>query len=242
MVIGRECRGGGVFAAQQSRGERNPRNYSDPCGLRGRKHLIERLQAECVQDDLDTRDPGAGDRGERLIGGLHTGAVGGDGAVGDEGVEGVVDGIRREHRGGRAVQLHEIERVDAEIFAGAVGPFAKLGKCEVLGHLSFTAPHLGGDGEAVAGVVGEVGPDELLAAAVAVDIRGVEEGDSGFDRSLENGPRGGVVDITPICTQLPGAETDHGYSAAGAAQGSSVHSPRLSARAAVQRCSTTCES
>ena len=140
------------------------------------------------------------------------------------------------------MQLHEVERVDAEVLAGAVGPFAELGKCEVLGLLGFTAPHLGGDGEAVAGVVGEIGADELLAAAVAVDIRGVEEGDSGFDGSLEDRPRGGVVDIAPICTQLPGAETDNGYSAAGAAQGSSVHSPRLSAHAAVRWCSTTRES
>ena len=116
-----------------------------------------------------------------------------------------------------------------QVPARAVGPLAEVGEGEVGGVLRLAAPHLGGDGDVEAGVVREVVPDEALAAAVAVDVCGVEEGHAGLDGGVEHGA--GVIraHVAPVRAQLPGAEADHGYGAAGAAQGSSVHAPSLNA-------------
>jgi hypothetical protein len=54
---------------------------------------------------------------------------------------------------------------------------------------------------------GEGAADDLLAAAaVAVDVRGVEEGDVRVERGVDHGSRGDLVDPPP---EVVAAETDH---------------------------------
>ena len=65
--------------------------------------------------------------------------------------------------------------------------------------------------------------DERLAAAVAVDVGGVEEGDARLARGVEHGERVGLVDVAPVGAELPGAEADDGDGAAGAAEGARLH-------------------
>ena len=51
--------------------------------------------------------------------------------------------------------------------------------------------------------------DELLAAPVAVDVGGVEEGDPGVDGGVQHGERVVLADLAPVGAELPGAEADH---------------------------------
>ena len=123
---------------------------------------------------------------------LDADAVGRDRLVLDERVERVEDGVvvRRPAVGGQcsctrsSVSTPRFVRersVQARKFVGRV----------VLGRLVDAAAHLGGDHEVEVGVRGAEPADQLLAAAVAIDVGGVEEGDAGLDRGVEH--RQGVV-------------------------------------------------
>ena len=93
-----------------------------PAALRGRQQLLQRLAPEDVEDDLERLDAGALDRAQALGDGLHRDAVGGDRLLGDEGVQGVVDPVVLVGGRRRAVQLHEVEGLDAEVAPGPVDP------------------------------------------------------------------------------------------------------------------------
>src|SRR5690606_6211275 len=135
-----------------------------------------------------------------------------------------------DHLGGRAMQLYEVERVDAEIAAAAVGPGAeRLGRI-VLGPLLGAPAHLGGDHDAVVGMGGEEPPDQRLAAAVAVDVGGVEEGDAAGEGCLEHRHRVDFADFAPVGAELPGAQADRRDGAAAAAEGALLHASTLPAR------------
>ncbi|QAY73036.1 MFS transporter [Agromyces protaetiae] len=209
VVVRRERRLERVAARQQTARERHARDDADACRGSGGQHLVERLQAEGVEDDLHGRDVRPGDREERLLDGLDAHAVVRDRAVRDEGVERVehdvvaVDGRRR------AVQLHEVERGDAEVLPRAVGPRAEVLEDVVLGYLRHPPPHLGRDRHARVGVRGEPAADDRLAAAVAVDVGRVEHRDARGVRRVEHRERVGFVDIAPVGAELPRAETDH---------------------------------
>ena len=179
-----------------------------PGGRGGGQHLVERLHPERVEDDLDARDVRAGDGAERLVGGLDADAVRRDDLLVDEAVEHVVRRVVVDDLARRAVQLHEVDGVDAEVAARAVEPRAEVGLDVVRRHLLLAAAHLGRDGEAGVGVVGDEAADDLLAAAVAVDVGGVVERHARLGRRLEH--RAGVVlaDVTPVGAELPGAEAD----------------------------------
>ena len=81
------------------------------------------------------------------------------------------------HRRRRAVQLHEVERVDAEVLARAVGPGAEVGRaCSSRAAGRRAGPSSSRRRDAHPAELREDAPDEPLAAAVAVDVRGVDEG------------------------------------------------------------------
>src|SRR4029079_1786554 len=82
-------------------------------------------------------------------------------------------------------------------------------------------------------VVGEKAADDGLAAAVAVDVGGVEEGDARLRGRLENRPGVRPRDVTPVCAELPRAESHDGDGASGPAQGALVHEHYLPPRAGV---------
>ena len=122
VVVSRERRVCGVAAGEEPGRERDAGEDADSGGLCGRQHLVERLEPERIQDDLDARDPRPRDGRQCLSAGLDRDAVGGDRPVRDEGVERVVGRVGLDDLAGRAVQLHEVEGVDSEVGAGAVGP------------------------------------------------------------------------------------------------------------------------
>ena len=84
----------------------------------------------CTRRDVRPRD-----RGQRLGAGLDTDAVRRDAALVDQSVERVEDRVGGVDRRRRAVQLHQVDRVDAEVLPGAVVPGA-----EVRPACSSTAP------------------------------------------------------------------------------------------------------
>src|SRR5690606_9499925 len=139
---------------------------------------------------------------------LHAHAVARDRALGDERVERVVHLVARVHRGRRAVELDEVEPVGAQVAARAVGPLAELREREVVRVLGLAAAHLRRHGDGVAGVVGEERADDLLAATVAVDVRGVEERHARLGRGLEDGERVLLAHVAPVGAELPGSQSD----------------------------------
>jgi len=65
--------------------------------------------------------------------------------------------------------------------------------------------------------------DDALAAPVAVDVGGVDEGDAGLDRGAEGRKRLVLVDLTPVGAELPGAKADHTDGGGGAPKGPLLH-------------------
>jgi hypothetical protein len=108
------------------------------------------------------------------------------------------------------VQLDEVQRVDAEVGPRPVVPGAEVLARVVLRHLRDAPAHLGGDGDPrVRATLPEEAADEGLAAAVAVDVGGVEERDPAVHGGVQHGERVRVVDLTPVRPELPAAEPDH---------------------------------
>ena len=139
-------------------------------------------------------------------------------------VEGVEDPVVVVDGRGRAVQLHEVERVDAEVLAAAVGPGAQGVGGERLGHVRVgAAAALGHDGQAGVGPLAQQPADEPLAAAVAVDVGRVEHRHAGVDRGVQH--RHGVVlaHRAPVGTELPAAQADHRDRTTGPAECSHLH-------------------
>ena len=223
VVVGGERRVLRVATRQQSGRERDPGQDADT-GLRGRRqHLLERLLPERVEDDLHRGDVRAGDGGQRLRDRLDAHPVRRDAAVGDHRVEGVVDLVAAVDLGRGAVQLDEVEPLDAEIAPRPVVPLAEVVEDVVLRDLLDPPAHLGGDEDPGVRTLAQEAPDDLLAAPVPVDVGGVEEGDARLDRGLEHGQRVAVGHIAPVAAELPGPQTDHRHLAAGTAERSLLH-------------------
>jgi hypothetical protein len=168
--------------------------------------------AQAVQDDLDGRDMRAGQRRQRLFARLDTHAVRLDAALGHHLVQRVVHRVGRIHRRRRAVQLDQVERLDAEVAARPVVPLAEVRADVVLRHLLDPAAHLGRHEDVAA--FGEEPADQALAAPVAVDVGRVEERDAGVGRRVQHRQGVVLVDLAPVGAELPAAEPDDGHLAA----------------------------
>lgn len=111
--------------------------------------------------------------------------------------------------GGRAVQLNEVERFNAEVRPGSVVPGEHSLSGVVLGLLGDSAPHLRRDEGPEHIVHGRaIAPDEALGAPIAVDVGGVDEVDVGVQRRIEYLRGRFGADIAPIGSELPGADSD----------------------------------
>jgi hypothetical protein len=124
------------------------------------------------------------------------------------------------------VQLHEVELLDFEVRARPVVELEKVPSVVVLRELVDAAAHLRGDEHA--GVAAEQLPAELLAAAVAIDIRGVEERDSLLDGRIERRTCVLGRDRSPVRAELPGPEPDHAHRATQSVDRSLFHRGRFS--------------
>jgi hypothetical protein len=121
--------------------------------------------------------------------------------------------------GDRTVQLDEVERVGLQIFQAAVDPAVEvlLGvPLDGLRRQAFSG--LGGDERPLAAALLERPGDQLLRAAVAVDVGGVDEGDAGVQSGVQRGNRLVVIDLAPGSADRPRAETDFADRAAGTAE------------------------
>jgi hypothetical protein len=240
VVVRGEHRVPRVLAREQARRERHARDDPDAGRRRCGQDLLEGLEPERVQDDLHARGARPRDRGQGLVAGLDAHAVGGDPVLLDEGVERVEDRVRGVHGGGRAVELNQVEPVDAEVGAGPVGPGAEVLEGVERGVEVDAAAHLGGHQDRRVRPLLEEAPDELLRASVAVHVRGVEEGHSRIDRSAEDGERVLFPHLAPVGPQLPGAEPDHRHPLAAPAENALLHRsphvrPRVSRGASLGR-------
>ena len=129
------------------------------------------------------------------------------------------------------MQLHEVERGEAEVLARAVDPRAVVGRRVVLVQLGDAPAHLRRDERTRIAEPRDDPPDDPLAASIAVDVRGVDEGDALGERGLERRGPVGLGHVPPVGSELPGPEPDardcpaepfdppllHGSSVAGAA-------------------------
>ena len=100
------------------------------------------------------------------------------------------------------MQLHEVERREAEILARAVDPGAVVGRRVVLVQQGDAPAHLRRDERTRIAELRDDPPDDPLAASIAVDVRGVDEGDALGERGLERrGPvgLGHVPQSAPSC-------------------------------------------
>ncbi len=82
----------------------------------------------------------------------------------------------------------------------------------VLRQLIDPAAHLGGDHDlrsSVCASAREEAADQLLGAAVPVDVRGVDERDPGIDCGVENGEGFLRLDVSLVRAELPGAQANH---------------------------------
>ena len=98
----------------------------------------------------------------------------------------------------------------------------------VLGHLLDAPAHLRGHGQPAPGWRAQQLAAELLAAPVAVDVGGVEEGDARLDGGVEGRARVVGVDLAPVGAELPGPEPNDAGRAAEAPHLSLFHGRILS--------------
>src|SRR5665648_261456 len=93
----------------------------------------------------------------------------------------------------------------------AVSPFAEGLESERLGNVRICpSTHLRCHGEGRVGPLGQEPTDEDLAAAIAVDVRGVEERHPSIDRRMQHPHCVSLIHVAPVTTELPAPETHDG--------------------------------
>ena len=123
-------------------------------------------------------------------------------------------GVRR-----RAMQLQQIERIDAEILAAAIDEGFEIGLRIALQHMRIEpAPRLGRHDRALAPALLEHLANDPLRAAVAIDVGRIDEIDPGVERSVQRLARIRVGDVAPCAADRPGTETHFRNVPAGAAE------------------------
>ena len=194
---------------QQAGCERDARDHAD-VALRGLpEEQLGGSLPEHVEDDLDRRDARVLDRLQRLLHLLDADPVRAHEALVDETVAGVEHRRRVVRLPGEAVELHEIDGLDAEVVTRTLDPAAEV-VVGVEGEIEwYTAPELRRHDERLRPLAQEL-PDKALGAAVAVHVGGVDEGHARVDGGVEGRQRLAVVDGAPIGADAPGSEADLG--------------------------------
>jgi hypothetical protein len=191
-------------ARQQPARQGHARDHADLAGRRLGEKRVSRLVPEHVEDDLHGLDVRMPHRHPGLVDGLDAHAVVADLARSNQIVQHAehlatqVDGRRR------TVQLQQIERIDAQVGEAVVHPGLKVLAAVPFGHLRGQPPaRLGRHDQPFAGTLAEELADEPFAAAVAVDVRGVDERGARVDRRVERLHRLLVVDRAPESANRP---------------------------------------
>ena len=229
MVVGVEGRLAAHLPAQQPAGQRQADDQRHAAVPRLAEQLRQRLLAEEVEDDLQRHQPLLPHAVHRLGHRLDAGAPVPDLSLLLERSERLEDFAALEYVEGHAVELRQVQRLDAEVLERRLGVAAhrvrgEVGRPARVGE----AAELRGDEEVafrVGGLaLGEEAADERLAAAQAVDVGGVEEGDAGVGRRAEGVERLLVRNVAPVgAAELPAAQADLADACAEAAERSLSH-------------------
>ena len=123
------------------------------------------------------------------------------------------------------MELHEVERLDAQVLARAIVPGAEVLERVVLGPLLDPAAHLRRH-EQVLAALGQKPADEPLAAAVAVDVGGVDERHARVHGRPQHAERVVLGHRAPIAAELPRAQADDTDLPARTAEDSLLHGAR----------------
>jgi len=223
MVVGGEGGGLGHLAAEETAGEREADEESDLPAFGFVEEDVRGFLAEEVEDDLEGGDALLFHAEKGFFHGFDADAEVADFAFAFELAEMFEDLAALEDVERDAVELGEIEGIDAEAFEGSFGVLADGGAGEVVGPAGrVEAAELGGDVEIGAGFFEEFA-DERFAATGAVDIGGVEERGAGVDGGAEGLEGGFVGDVAPVSADLPAAESDFADGAVRGAKRTGIH-------------------
>ena len=218
---------------EQAIGQRVVRQHTQP-EVPGRGHQLG-LGRPLQQRPLVLRGDerlGAGLPGQvRGVGGLPAGQVGmpqvAHLALGDQlgqRVQGFLDrGLRV-----RGVQLVEVQVVGAQPAqrgghgAADIGPAALGPGRGPVAHVHLLMAELRGQHDLVAAAAQYLAEQFLGAAAVAVDVRGVEQGDARVDGRVHHGP--GLLQVQPAA-EVVTAEPGHGHEQPAVTHRPEAHDP-----------------
>jgi hypothetical protein len=107
------------------------------------------------------------------------------------------------------VELHQVERLDAEIGKAAVDEGLDVSSGVAVGNMRIEPTSgLGGDEGPFAAAFLQDRRNNLLGAAIAVDVRRIDEGDAAIERGVERALAVFLADIAPGAADLPGAKAD----------------------------------
>ena len=224
MVAGGKGGGAGEASGKHAAGEGKSDDDGHALGLGAREELLRGLLAEDIEDDLERGETLLGEAKQALVDGLHAGAESAELALGAKAAEPFEDLAAAKNLGRHAMELGEVERVDAEPAQRVLGGGAQTGLGVTVGVEGGGAAEFGGDKDVLAARFAEESPDEGLAPTGAINVGGIEEIDTGVGGGVENGQRGGVVDGAPVgASELPAAEADFGGGEGGPCEGAGSH-------------------
>ena len=143
-------------------GQGHPGDHSSTGLVRCGQDLLQRLVSEYVDDELYARAAGMADRLECLFAGLRAHAVGADSALGDQVIEQVPDMRCSDELVGRAVQLNQVDGLNAKVLPGAIVPVAEVVAAVVGCRRGDSASHLRGHHELRLRTGGEEAAHEAL--------------------------------------------------------------------------------
>src|SRR5215216_1240977 len=207
VVVGGELTVGTHLAGEEAAGERDAGDDADVPLLGEREELLGGLLAEDVEDDLDGLHAGIPERHPRLLDLLDTDAIVSHLARRLQTIQGLEGRVLAIYLGRRTVELEEVQGLDPEVLEA---PLDEAGEVIVIvapGGVGVEAtPGLGGDEDLVAGALFQELADEPLAAAVAVDVRRVEEADAEVYGPVQGCIRFFVAHRSPLAPERPGSE------------------------------------
>ncbi len=199
---------GAKLARKQTAGQGNARQDANLLELGLGEEELRRTLAKAVEDDLHALHVGVFHRLKRLFHALDADPVEADLARMHQVVEhaedlGMVIGIGR-----WAMELHQVEDLRVQVAQVVLDPGGKVGAAVAFDRLLGQTPaHLGGDDDLFFASLLQL-RNQAVAAAVAVDIRGIEKIDAGVDRLVERAERLLIAYLTPGAANGPCAKTD----------------------------------
>src|SRR5215208_5284441 len=197
------------LARKQSAGEGYSGEDADVAFFGEREELLCRLLAEDVEDYLDGHDARIIEGHPRFFDLLDTYAVVAHFPCFLQPVQRLEGRVLTVDFRRRAMELQQVQGFDPEVLQATLGEVREVIVVVSFRSVGIQAPScLGRDQDLIVWTVLQEPADELLAASVAVDIRGVEEVHAEVDRPVQRAESVILTDGTPAVPEGPGAETD----------------------------------